>query len=219
MILIMGAMSGIFGAHAQQAGKLFYYPVKSAIVEYKCTGTNTGTEILYLDNNGRLSARYSQLTTKAFGSSNKTDQIVIQNESTTYTIDLINKTGVKSTLKMDEKEMKEWTETAETIWKDMGFEKTGEGTVLGKNCDIYEGMSTKIWVWKNLALKTEINMFGKSTIEATRLEVDIPIDNNKFRVPDGIKMTEENIEVNKQVKDSLSNQLKKGLKDFEGLFK
>lgn len=203
---------------AQKNNSIFYYPVKSAYMENVYSGTTSGTETWYMDGNGKVSARYSELTTKSFGSTTKSNQVVIQKDSVMYTIDLLKKTGVKQTIHIDPKDAEKWTKSAEEAWTDMGFKKTGEDVLLGKKCEIWEGMSSKIWVWQNFALKTEMNLFGKTLIEAKKIEIGGTIDQSKFQIPDGISMTETTFNASDPVLDSLGSDLKKGLNDLKDMF-
>ena len=204
---------------AQKKGSNVYaYPVKSAYIEYVYSGTTTGPESWYMDNYGKRSARYSDHTTKSFGSTTKTKQVTIQLDSVFYTIDQIAKTGVKTTVHIDPKDVEKWTKSAEQAWTDMGFKKTGEETLLGKKCDIWEGMSSKIWVWQNFALKTEMNLFGKTVMEATKIEVGGNIDNSKFEIPSDIKFTETKMSTSDPVFDSLGKGIDKGLQDLKDMF-
>lgn len=203
---------------AQKNQSVFYYPVKSAYIEYAQTGTTNGTETLYVDNYGRVSARYSELTTKSFGSTTKTKQIVIQKDSVVYTIDTEKKTGVKQTIHIDPKDVEKWADTAEEIYEDLGFKKTGEGEVLGKKCDIWEGMSSKIWIWQGLALKSEISIFGKTVIEAKKVEVGGSIDKSKFDIPEGITWTEMRFDSGDPVFDSIGKGIEKGIQDLKDMF-
>lgn len=81
-------------------------------------------------------------------------------------------------------------------------------------------MSTKVWVWQNIAMKTETNIFGKMVMEVTKLDLNASISADKFRIPDGIKMADETTVVDAQdpAMDTLRNELKKGLEDFKSLF-
>ena len=205
-------------SYGQKAKSVYYYPVKSAYVEYVYSGQTTGTENYYMDQNGKQMARYSELTTKSLGSTSKTNQIVIQKDSIIYTIDVINKTGVKLTTHIDPKDMEKWYDTADQVYTDMGFKKTGEEVLLGKKCDIWEGMSSKVWVWQNLALKTETNMFGKHIMEAKKVETGISIDKSKFAIPSDIKFQEASFNSKDPVADSIGNDLKKGLNDLKDMF-
>lgn len=213
MILVVHTTS-----YGQKKGSIFYYPVKSAYMENVYSGTTTGTETWYMDNNGKESARYSELTTKSMGSTTTTKQVTIQKDSVFYTIDLDKKTGVKQTVHIDPKDVEKWTKSAEQTWTDMGFKKTGEETLIGKKCDIWEGMSSKIWVWQNFALKSEMNLFGKTVVETKKIEVGGSIDHSKFNIPSDIKFTETSISSKDPVFDSIGKNLDKGLKDLKDMF-
>jgi hypothetical protein len=202
----------------QKSNSVFYYPVKSAYIESVYSGQTTGNDTFYMDQNGKVSARYSELTTKSFGSTTKTKQVVIQKDSVFYTIDLDKKTGVKQTIHIDPKDVEKWTKTAEQTWTDMGFKKTGEEVLIGKKCDIWEGMSTKVWVWQNFSLKTEMNIFGKSVIEVKKIDIGASIDKSKFEIPAGITWTEANFNASDPAVDSIGKGFEKGLKDLKDMF-
>lgn len=220
--ILASALCGLFLAQIPSVGQknksVFYYPVKSAYIEYVHSGSTTGTETMYMDQNGKVSARYQELTTKSFGSTTKSNQIMIQKDSVFYTIDVDKKTGIKQTIHIDPKDVEKWTKTAEEIWTDMGFKKTGEEVILGKNCDIWEGMSSKIWVWQNFSLKTEMNIFGKTVIEAKKIDIGGSIDKSKFEIPDGITWTESSFDTSDPVFDSIGKDLEKGLKELKDMF-
>ena len=220
--IMASALCGLFqlqsATYGQSSKSVYYYPVKSAYIESVYTGSTSGTETAYIDNNGRLSARYSVLTTKSFGSTTKSNQVIMQKDSVFYTVDLDKKTGVKQTIHIDPKDVDKWTKTAEQAWTDMGFKKIGEEVLIGKKCDIWEGMNSKIWVWQNFALKTEMSLFGKSVIEVKTIEIDGNIDKSKFELPAGITWTESNINASDPVFDSLGKGLEKGLNDLKDMF-
>ncbi len=212
---ILLSQSAVFG---QKSNSVFYYPVKSVVIEYAHTGSATGTETWYMDNNGKLSARYTELTEKSFGSTTKTSQVVIQKDSVFYTIDLINKTGLKQTVHIDQADIDKWGKNPEEAWTNMGFKKVGDETILGKPCQIWEGMSTKSWIWQNFVLKTEIDLFGKSTVEAKKIDIGGTIDKSKFEIPADIKMEESVINAGDPVFDSLGKGLERGLNDLKDMF-
>jgi len=222
MFAVASTICGLFlmslSTFAQKSNSVFYYPVKSAHIEYAHSGSTTGTESYYMDKNGMLSARYTELTTKSFGSTSTTHQVVIQKDSIFWTADLDNKTGVKQTIHIDPKDIEKWTDTAEEVWTDMGFKKTGEEELLGKKCDIWEGMSSKIWVWQNFSLKSEMSLFGKSVIEATKIDIGGSIDKSKFELPEGITWTDSYVNTSDPVFDSIGKGIEKGLKDLKDMF-
>jgi hypothetical protein len=205
-------------AFGQKSSSVFYYPVKSAFIEYAHTGSATGTETWYMDNNGKLSARYTELTEKSFGTTTKTSQVVIQKDSVFYTINLIERTGLKQTVHIDQADIDKWGKNPEEAWTNMGFKKVGDETILGKPCQIWEGMSTKSWIWQNFVLKTQVDLFGKSTVEATKIDIGGAIDKSKFEIPADIKMEESVINANDPVFDSIGKGIERGMKDLKEMF-
>ncbi|MFO7618004.1 MAG: hypothetical protein R6V75_12220 [Bacteroidales bacterium] len=217
--LLFSALILISPAFGQKSNQVLQYPYKSAVIEYTYSGNTTGTSTHYIDDHGRKTAQFNQFKTKSFGSTTETNQQVILMDSVVYTIDLIKKEGVKTKIQnINEKEIQDWAEEIDSLWKSMGFKKTGKGEILGKQCDIWEGMSTKVWVWQNFAMKTETTIFGKMVMEATKLDLNASISADKFRIPDGIKMSEETLDMANPALDTLKNELKKGLEDFKSLF-
>jgi hypothetical protein len=79
-------------------------------------------------------------------------------------------------------------------------------------------MNSKIWVWQNFALKTEMNLFGKSVIEVKKIDVGGSIDKSKFEIPAGITWTETNFNAGDPAFDSLGKGLEKGLNDLKDMF-
>jgi hypothetical protein len=206
-------------ALAQKAGQIYRYPVKSAVIEYTYSGNTTGIAQHYIDSHGWKSAQYTQTKTKSFGSTSESNNLVIVEDTVVYSIDLITKKGIKTRIKnLNKKEIDDWSKEMDSIWKGSGYKKVGTGEVLGKTCDIWEGMSTKTWVWQNFVLKTESSMFGKTVMEATRLDLNASIPKDKFKIPEGIELTEGTIDMADPALDSLREGLKKGLEDFKGLF-
>jgi len=207
------------GMNLQAQSRMNQYAVKKAVITYKYTGMSEGTETLYFTDYGQKEARYSEMTTSAFGFTTTTKELSLILGAVHYTIDLVNKTGVKQTImadfmEMDEKEVKEMEELGKEMMEGMGFEKTGTEVFLGKKCDIWEGMGTKSWVWKNLTLKSEVNMMGKMTIEATKIDLNPNIPASKFKVPDGISFDESDIDDEENMS---SEELQEGLNQLKGI--
>ena len=71
------------------------YTVKSAIVEYEISGSQTGSETLYFKNFGEKEARYSQMNIKMFGFNSETENLTIIDSDWLYTINLKEKQGTK----------------------------------------------------------------------------------------------------------------------------
>jgi hypothetical protein len=79
----------------------------------------------------------------------------------------------------------------------MNLKKLGTETILGKECEIYsfdyKDMSTsgKTWVWKGVALKSELKAMGMDVIlNGKSFDVNPIIDTGIFEVPEGFKIIE-----------------------------
>ena len=212
----------LISVNAQQ--EMFMYTVKSGVIEYELSGKTKGKETVYFDKHGMREARYRVAQTRILGMTSTENTLTIRQDSIMYTIDLDEKTGTRQIVpfdvsKMSEKEIKEWEEWGKQMREDLGFEKTGEEKILGRKCDIWEGLGTKIWIWQNLTLKTEVNLLGQWITEATSLDINTRINSRKFDVPDGIEITELGEIISETQLDSvntsdLEKELQQGINDF-----
>lgn len=65
----------------------------------------------------------------------------------------------------------------------------GQGTVLGKPCEIREMQGLRMWLWKGVPLKMEaIGPSGPTSIIATKLEVPVHVAGTQFKVPSGYQV-------------------------------
>ena len=228
VIVVFAVITG--SSFAQKEAQM--YKAKSGVIEYKLSGKATGTETLYFDNHGHREARFTESTTKILGMTTTENTLEIRRDSIMYNIDLEDKTGTRVPIpfnlaNMTEKEWEDWEEWGYQMMDDLGFEKTGEGKVLGKKCEIWEGLGSKVWIWENLPLKTEVNMMGQWVIEATKIDFNTRINPNKFKVPAGIEImdvnfefSDENDDVDIQLDSSatdLEKELEKGLNDLKSI--
>lgn len=176
------------------------YKTRAAIVEYKMSGMQTGTETLYFDRWGMREAKYTQTEIKAGTIVVKQNRITLLDGEWTYNVDLDSKTGTKIPTPLlkeltgaAKREDKDATEIGEEMMTRMGGRKIGTETVLGKPCDVWEikNMNTKSWVWQGVTLKSIVNMMGKTqTTEATRLQDNVNIPEGKLTLPPNVKITE-----------------------------
>jgi hypothetical protein len=174
------------------------YGVKSAIVEYAVTGSQSGTKTLYFDNWGMRQAEYTN-TVLQIGNFNKNINILnVIKEDSNYIVDLERNTGTKTKnpvkkLIAELQNQKSFGEFGEQILLKSGAMKIGREEFLDKECDIYEikNAGTIIWIWKWIPLKT-ITKTGGIEINsvAKKIEVDVSIPDDKFNIPEGVRLTE-----------------------------
>ncbi len=174
------------------------YKIKSGIIEYKIEGMSEGTETVYFDDYGIKEARYTKTVTKIMGFSTETNTITITDKDWSYSIDLNEKKGTKMANKqlkemLDGISQKDYEEFGKKMLEQMNAKKIGNETILGKNCEVWEigKMNSKTWNYEYVPLKVEINLMGTMTNTATKFEENVKIPADKFEVPKGITITEQ----------------------------
>jgi len=76
-------------------------------------------------------------------------------------------------------------QAGEEMMKKMGGKKTGTDKVLGYTCDAWDLMGIKQCIYKGIPLKIESNIAGiKSTEIATKVEFDISLSSDDFKLPE-----------------------------------
>ena len=177
------------------------YEFKSGKVTYQTTGSMQGTETMYFDNYGMLEVKNTKATLEMMGIKQVTDTKVIMDGKWIYTLD--NNSGDANKMENPLYSMfpdgGDLEKVGEEMMTNMGGKKIGTETLLGKKCDIWEikKLMSKIWVWKSIPIKSEINMMGMNiTSIAISVEVDIPVSPNEFKIPEGVEFKEMNIDIN-----------------------
>lgn len=197
----------VFSSNAQQYRK---YPFKSGKIEYALEGSVKGTEILYWDDYGYKEVSIENSESKMFGQTSVT-------KSTTVTIG----TEIYEWSDEDNNVYKTSNPIAET-WEegnydeddvedfsiklitDLGFEKIGTESILGKSCDVYKGIG-KVWVWKGLSLKTEVKFLGtNSVIVAKSVDTNIRVSSSLFKIPEDREVIE-NGNIDEHVNEEMEN--------------
>ena len=182
------------------------YPFKSVIIEYKIEGKTNGTKTVYIEDYGYKEATYSKTATKMLGMKTEENTVDIIIGEKFYNIDL--KTGqahaaVSPIADYLATQGDDWEEVGRNILEQLGYEKIGNESVNGKNCEVWEGMN-KVWIWKGLLLKSETKMMGMRFTEiSTDIKVNASIPADKFEIPDDIEV-EEN-EMGGEMQDFMKN--------------
>ncbi len=178
------------------------YEFKSGKVVFQSTGSMTGSETMYFDNYGMLEVKNTKATLEMMGIKQVTDTKVIMDGKWVYTID--NNSGeankMENPLYSMFPEGGDLEKVGEQLMINMGGKKIGTETLLDKKCEIWEikKLMSKVWVWKSIPIKSEINMMGmKITQLATSVEVDIEVSADKFKIPEGVEFKDiGNIDIN-----------------------
>ncbi len=170
------------------------YALKSGIIEIKATVMGmTQKHILIFDDYGNKES--TELKAELMGI--KTHQQTFSKDGYVYTIDLLKKTGVKMQVPVNSSDIN-WENLGEEMTKSMNIKRVGNEDFMGKTCDKYTiddkktGMKGYYLIWKGLALKTDVMVMGmKTVLEVTKIEENATISPDKFEVPQGIKITEQ----------------------------
>jgi len=203
--ILLSLVVALVSCNGNSQNQLKRYEVKSGIVEYTTTISGkvlggkiagSGTENLYFKNWGALELKEvnsKQTTTMKFFGKKKvettsTHTINKLDNGESYLADFNNKTIIANRdLGMDM--MKQFNtnagESGMSMLESMGGKKVGNESVLGHNCEIWDVMGAKQWIYKGVTLKMEVTVLGIKTItEATSAKFDVSVANSYFELPD-----------------------------------
>jgi hypothetical protein len=146
-------------------------------------------------------AIYSSNETTMMGVTSKINNLTITEGEWVYHIDLDAKKGTKSKNVAYENLIKYYKDKKikdknARMMKDMGGVKIGKEIVLEKMCDIWEikKMGTKTWLWNGITMKNITKGGGMAlNMTATKIEENINIDAEKFKIPTDVKIVESRI--------------------------
>ncbi len=170
------------------------YPYKSGKIVYELTGNSTGTRVLYWDDYGYKEYSVDKLETKLFGMKKSSTKHTLLTGIDQYTWDEEHDNIYKSAnpaaenFQSEDYDYDDVDEYSKAAMEGFGFKKTGEDTVKGKPCEIWEGLGNKVWIWKNknIALKSETNVMGiKVNIMVKTLDVNASVSSSLFQLPQG----------------------------------
>lgn len=175
------------------------YEVKSGYIKYKNTH---GTEELYWKNYGEQEARYQDTTISVFGMTKSTRTVNIVDGQWAYSYEQGSDTATKIDQEQMMKKMmgdkgQQPRDFSEQMLESFGAQKVGTDTVLGKKTTVYnltDFGDYKVWVYKGLALKAEMEMMGFDfSMEAVELKENASFDQAKLSLPAGIQIVDADV--------------------------
>ncbi len=167
-----------------------YPELKSAIIKYKVSGMNIGTETVYIDDWGRREAIYKKITTKMMGVDLERNYmtLITENGKWVYNIDLNSKTAIK----MDSAGYKALQgNSGGNMDATIGARKTGTEEILGRVCDVWKKgyPYSMAWIWKGIALKKDQDVAAMGVVtEATEIQENVSIPEDKLIIPSNVKI-------------------------------
>ncbi|MBI9071639.1 MAG: hypothetical protein JEY94_08565 [Melioribacteraceae bacterium] len=196
ILLILGMVFCCTNIQAQEAKK---YAVKSGYIKIEISGNTKGTKELWWDDYGDKSCELekSTTTTKMFGieSTDKKNMLTIIVKDRYWVIDYLDNSGTKGKVPFYEDAKKsvnsmskeEQEEFSNEILLKMGGEKEGTETVNGYKCDVFKIMGSKSWIYKGIAIKSEVSILGITSNEIfTEFVPGKDIPSSKFVAPKNI---------------------------------
>lgn len=171
------------------------YSFKTAYVEYTIEGNTTGKQTLYIDNWGWNHSETTQSVTKILGHKTETNERKVTLKLETYQWVPGEKSGSKVHNAMLEELLADpnfdMLDFSKKTMESLGFEKAGKETVNTKDCDVWKGLGSTIWIWNDLAVKTQVRVLGtKYDLNATKIELNVSIPENEFHIPSDINFEE-----------------------------
>ncbi len=167
-----------------------YPELKSAIIKYKVSGMNNGTETVYIDDWGRREAIYKKFTTKMMGIDIERNvmTLITENGNWIYNIDLNSRTAIKMNRSGFEALQGNSGSNMDVA---IGAMKIGTEKILGRVCDVWKKSYpySMAWMWKGIALKKdhEVAAMGVLT-EATEIQENVSITEDKLTIPSDVKI-------------------------------
>ncbi len=180
-------------------------PFKKGTILYKITGSQNGTETLYIKDYGRTTARHQTVSMNLFGMKQTTEEIEITTPEWIYNVDLADQTCEKSANptkymvaefnKLSKKDKKKILRNTEEQGSQMiegmnGSIQIKGAKVLGYTCDVVSVMGAKTYCFTgtSVVLKSEADIMGmKITSTATDIQKGQPAATH-FQVPPGIQV-------------------------------
>ena len=178
------------------------YDMPSAKVDYKISGGGnmmgmgkvkvTGKKRVIFKDYGRvyLEERVEVRAQSVMGNNDvqKTHTLTYRNGAVQYSVDFKRKridrmVNQMASLAYAYGNSKNTQQEIEKNLKAFGAKKVGKDKVLGKSCDVWQIMGTKMCLYKGLPLKTESNIMGINTSEvATKITSNV--QTSDFKLPD-----------------------------------
>ena len=186
-------------------------PFSTAIITYKVSSeVYNGKKIAYIDAINNKVSNETFLEAKLGGTNKKISQRDICDGKTLYHIDLEEKTAPSFAVEKGDA-------ISNIFMEDMYLKYyQGQKSFLGKECKVYSSMpGEEFYLWSGILLRQKVtnhpmgNQFNVIN-EATDIKLNVPIPDDKFEVPSGIKvMTPE--ETRKDMEEMIENLKKMGV--------
>lgn len=193
-------------ASQKQENQLKRYEIESGTIEYKTTIsgkvlastiTGNGTEVRYFKDWGAVELYEQESTTttnsvimgKEINETTSDHQMTKLDHGESYSVDFKNKTITQQkdmAMEMIKKmhPNKDAGDVGKSMLEGLGGKIIGNEVFLGYQCEIWDLMGVKQWMYKGIMLKSEANLMGITTIsEATKATFNTSVPDSNFELP------------------------------------
>jgi hypothetical protein len=175
------------------------YEIRSGMIEMKMSMLDAMLTV-YWDDYGQRQAQYVSVEIMGM----KSEQVDIYEDGYTTSYNLMDSTGQRrkspppSFGPSGSGDMPDFSKVTPEMKEMYGLEEIGTRDILGKTATGYKvGKAAaqgelQVWVWEGVPLYMEMGMGPDQvmTLEATNIETDIDVPEDKFQVPDFVKIEE-----------------------------
>ncbi len=203
--LLFVLFMAIISCNTNAQNPLKRYEIQSGIIHYKSstsgsvmgsTISGSGTESLYFKDWGAVELKEEESSEaseiKIFGKKKTTatskHSLIKLDKGVQYIVDFdrskitLGQNAAMDILAQTDTDVQE---AGKGTLEAMGAKKIGNENYRSYNCEIWELMGTKQWIYKGISLKTEANIMGIKTIkEATSIEFNVSVPEKYFALPD-----------------------------------
>jgi hypothetical protein len=201
-LLVTGCQAGVTD------GNLYGYDFDTSRISYQISGSSTGTSDVLIK--GEKKFVHNKITqTMVSGETVEMDNIFIQNGPKLYTLDAKTKTGTSLTTPLyGELQKLAPAQRAERLLRDaLRDDRPAEEqaanplkpekneTIAGQTCNLYRLGNLTTCLWQGIPLRTVASLPDyavETTTLATKVEINQPIDDSEFDVPQEYQITELN---------------------------
>lgn len=183
-------------------------PFKAATIHYTLSGSEVGTETLYIRDAGRETATYRSGKVNIMGQSSTTETVAIENPDWVYNYDLVAHSGTKAVnprkymleeyRRLTPAEKKQVNENAKKMGIHLGEALGGKveqnvGKMLGYEIDRTQMMGTTVESihGTGIPLKVESNMMGMNMKQEATSVNEGAVSQKYFEPPQGIVAEED----------------------------
>lgn len=195
------------------------YDIKSAKVTYKMDMMGISSDVItYFDDYGEKEATISKAKVSMMGMNVETESHTVTKDGYIYNFDMQEKTGTRMKVPEDfdfkRFDLRQMPEDMKAEFDEAMNNATTE-TFLGKECKVIElkdeetKNSSKLWLWKNIALKYQITSeAGTFDFAATSVE-EQAVDSKVFDIPSEIafeEVTQEELEKQMEMMQNMQGE-------------